>query len=88
MDVAVIFNNDDIITIEESNWGKILSAIFVVFMLYFLTQALGMWSATSISNYEMFRAVEKFVLGTLLVFALISMFFKMYKLEKRTTNIY
>lgn len=78
-------NSDDIITIEESVLGKILSVMFVFLMLYWMTQALGIWSLTSFSNYETLFLLEKNIFGVILIVALISLFLKMYKLEKENS---
>lgn len=70
----------DVIEVEETIPGKILSVLFVALMIYLLTKALGILDFTSFANYEALILSEQIVFGVILVVALIAFFLKRYKL--------
>lgn len=70
----------DVVQLEETMLGKILSTLLVLYFLYMILSIFEVIDFTSYSNYEQLLSGERIVLVGLLIVALISFFFKTHKL--------
>lgn len=70
----------DVVQIEETMFGKVLSTLLILFFLYLTLSIFEVIDFTSYSNYEQLLSAERITLGGLLIVALIGIFFKTHKL--------
>ncbi|WP_141638960.1 hypothetical protein [Jeotgalicoccus saudimassiliensis] len=70
----------DVVQIEETMFGKVLSTLLILFFLYLTLSIFEVIDFTSYSNYEQLLSAERIALGGLLIVALIGFFFKTHKL--------
>ena len=70
----------DVVQIEETMFGKVLSTLLILFFIYLILNIFGLIDFTNYSNYEQLFSIERIALGGLLIVALIGIFFKTHKL--------